>query len=118
MPEEKTKKAAASVEEVLAQDKAGDISSKGFMDTLYEEIVNVIGGDSPNQYFCMTLPGTILDPDMFSYDTTGTKPAHVKVNESRLVNKLYDASFIAAADNGKTLPNQNGFAWKKNWEEY
>ncbi len=106
MPEEKAKKAPKNVEEVLANDKAEDLSNKGFMDTLYEEIVNVIGGDSPNQYFCMTLPGTILDPDMFSYDTLGAKPAHVKANESRLVNKLFDASFISAADNGKTLPNQ------------
>lgn len=59
-----------------------------------------------NQYPCLTLPGTIINPEKYKYDLSGVKPAHVKANESRLVNKLFDACFITGADNGKMLPNQ------------
>ena len=84
----------------------GEVASKGFLEILYDKINSVIGGDTANQYLCLTLPGTIVDPEKFKYDVSGPKPAHVKANESKLVNKLYDAGFIAAADNGKMLPNQ------------
>lgn len=77
-----------------------------FLDTLYEKITDVIGGDNPNQYFCLTLPGTLVDPTDYTYDIAGEKPAHVKANESKLVNKLFDACFITASDNGRQLQNQ------------
>lgn len=77
-----------------------------FLDTLYEKITDVIGGDNPNQYFCLTLPGTLIDPRDYTYDLAGEKPAHVKANESKLVNKLFDACFITASDNGRHLQNQ------------
>lgn len=77
-----------------------------FLDTLYEKITDVIGGDNPNQYFCLTLPGTLVDPTDYTYDISGEKPAHVKANESKLVNKLFDACFITASDNGRHLQNQ------------
>ena len=54
----------------------------------------------------MTFPGTLIDAADYQYDISGEKPAHVKANESKLVNKLFDACFIAAADNGRQLQNQ------------
>ena len=77
-----------------------------FLDTIYNKINDVIGGDNPNQYFCLTLPGTLLSPEDYTYDIKGEKPAHVKANESKLVNKMFDASFITASDNGRHLQNQ------------
>lgn len=79
-----------------------------FADVLYEKITSVIGGDNPKQFFCMGLPGTLLDPSQYSYDIDNNeiKPAHVKNNESKLANKLFDAAFMSAADNGKHLTTQ------------
>lgn len=99
MPDEKT------VTPVRAE--TGDADNQSFLDIIYNKITDVIGGDNPNQYFCLTLPGTLLNPKDYKYDTgSGEKPAHVKANESKLVNKLFDASFITASDNGRLLPNQ------------
>lgn len=96
-------------ESVASALKNGDNAAAGggsFLDTLYEKITDVIGGDNPNQYFCMTLPGTLIDPTDYKYDISGEKPAHVKANESKLVNKLFDACFMTASDNGRQLQNQ------------
>lgn len=90
----------------LTASQTQELSDKGFLDILYEKIADVLGGDNPNQYLCLTLPGTIINPEKYKYDLSGVKPAHVKANESRLVNKLFDACFITGADNGKMLPNQ------------
>lgn len=90
----------------LTASQTQELSDKGFLDILYEKITDVLGGDNPNQYLCLTLPGTIINPEKYKYDLSGVKPAHVKANESRLVNKLFDACFITGADNGKMLPNQ------------
>lgn len=81
-------------------------AEKSFLDVIYEKITDVIGGDNPNQYFCLTLPGTLVNPEDYSYDTAAEKPAHVKANESKLVNKLFDACFITGSDNGRHLQNQ------------
>lgn len=83
-------------------------TDKSFADTLYDEITAVIGGNNPNQFFCMGLPGTLIDPDEYSYDVDNhePKPAHVKANESKLVNKLYDACLMTASDNGRHLYTQ------------
>lgn len=83
----------------------GSSAGEGFLDTIYKKITDVIGGNNPDQYFCMSLPGTIINPDDYSYEGS-EKPPHVKANESKLVNKLFDACFISAADNGRNLPNQ------------
>lgn len=93
-------------EDVREESKTDSLANKDFISSLYESIASVIGGDNPNQYLCLTLPGTIVDPEKYKYDTSGAKPAHVKANESRLVNKLFDACFVTGADNGKMLPNQ------------
>ncbi len=81
---------------------------KNFSDLLYDEITAVIGGDNPNQFFCMGLPGTLIDPSQYAYDVKNNepKPAHVKANESKLVNKLFDACFMTASDNGRHLQTQ------------
>ena len=103
MANEKTINSVDSVKEL---DKTSEIAGMSFLDTMYNEICSVIGGDNANQYFCMMMPGTIVDPKKFEYETGQPKPAHVKANESRLVNKLYDAAFVTTSDNGKTLPMQ------------
>lgn len=84
---------------------ATDNKDKGFIDILYDKIAGVMGGLSDNQYLCLTLPGTIINPKDYKYDGEA-KPAHVKANESKLVNKLFDASFVTGADNGRTLSTQ------------
>ena len=84
-------------------------TKKSFLDELYEKISSVIGGTDENQYLCLTLPGTVINAKDYEYNDTDEnveKPAHVRANESRLVNKLFDASFVTAGDNGKLLPNQ------------
>lgn len=87
------------------QDSEKSSSGESFLDTIYNKITDVIGGDNPNQYFCMCLPGTIINPEEYSYEGS-EKPPHVKANESKLVNKMFDACFISAADNGRVLQNQ------------
>ncbi len=84
------------------------LPEKNFSDQLYDEITAVIGGDNPNQFFCMCLPGTLIEPSQYAYDVKNNepKPAHVKANESKLVNKLFDACFMTASDNGRHLQTQ------------
>lgn len=79
-----------------------------FADKLYRQITSIIGGDNPNQFFCMGLPGTAIEPGQYSYmaGSGQQKPAMVEANESKLVNKLFDACRMTAADNGKHLHTQ------------
>lgn len=84
---------------------SGASSGESFLDTIYSKITDVIGGDNANQYFCMSLPGTIINPDDYSYEGS-EKPPHVKANESKLVNKMFDACFISSSDNGRNLQSQ------------
>ena len=82
--------------------------NKSMADILYEQITSVIGGNNPKQFFCMGLPGTLIDPTQYSYDVENNepKPSHVKANESKLVNKLFDPCFMTASDNGRHLQTQ------------
>lgn len=86
----------------------GDDPQMSFADELYQEITAVIGGDNPNQFFCMGLPGTMLDPNQYSYAIEQNQPksALVEANESKLVDKLFDACTLASADNGRHLHTQ------------
>lgn len=79
-----------------------------FADKLYEEITSVIGASNPNQFFCMGLPGTLIDASQYTYDIENNepKPPHVEANESKLVNKLFDACQMSASDNGRHLSSQ------------
>ncbi|WP_052282048.1 hypothetical protein [Kluyvera genomosp. 1] len=83
-------------------------TTPSFADELYEKITSVIGGSNPNQFFCMSLPGTHIDKNLYSYDIEKNeqKPAFVEANESKLVNKLFDACTMTASDNGRHLQTQ------------
>lgn len=102
------KKMDASIKTNILKDEPVAEESASFADILYDQITSVIGGDNPNQFFCMGLPGTLLDPAQYSYDTdkNQVKPAHVKANESKLADKLFDAAFMSSASNGKHLTTQ------------
>ncbi len=97
---------------VLKKDLRGDRSnsteSSSFDMTIYNAITDVIGGSNANQFFCMSLPGMIIDSNQYKYDIKEgqPKPSHVKINESKLVNRLFDACKMSAADNGRQLQNQ------------
>lgn len=77
-------------------------------DQIYDQIEDVIGGDNPNQFLCLTLPGQALSPEDFAYDykNNADKGPTVEANESRLANKLFDPCRVTGADNGMTLPYQ------------
>jgi len=73
---------------------------------IYEAINEVIGGVNQKEQFCLTMPGTVVNPQDYHYDTRFQKPFKVFANESRLVNKLFDPVKIAGSDNGKMLTTQ------------
>lgn len=87
-------------------EKEGDTPEPSLIEQIYEAIKEVIGGTNENQFFCMMSPGTTLNESDFKYDTKGLKPASVSANESRLVNKLFDACHVTGSDNGRSLPTQ------------
>ena len=90
---------------VGAEDNAED---KGFADTLYDKINDVLGGTDANQFLCLTIPGQALSAEDFKYDykKNATKGPTIEANESRLANKLFDPAKLTGADNGLTLPYQ------------
>lgn len=104
----KKKKNPVLTASVLGAESDANDNTKSFADTLYDEITSVIGGSNPNQFFCMGLPGTLIDPKQYSYDTDNNqvKPAHIKANESKLADQLFDAAFMSAGSNGKHLTTQ------------
>ena len=79
-----------------------------FVDQVYDQINSVLGGDNPNQFLCLTIPGQALSAEDFAYDYKNNAPKGpvVEANESRLVNKLFDPCRMTGADNGLTLPYQ------------
>jgi hypothetical protein len=119
-PEPQKSEAAPVAAEVKAAAAAGaetggnndtpktDAPTASFSDKLYEQITSVIGGTNSNQFFCMGLPGTLIDASQYSYDVDNNqpKPSHVKANESKLVNKLFDACKMTSSDNGRHLQTQ------------
>ena len=51
------------------QDNGGaSLASEPFIDLLYNQIESVIGGENPNQFLCLTLPGQALTAKDFAYD--------------------------------------------------
>ena len=81
---------------------------KSYIEVIYDEIVKVIGGDNPSQYFMMTFPAQVINPKDYEYDIENNAPKGpvVEANESRLANKLFDPCHITGADNGMMLSNQ------------
>ncbi len=91
------------------QDNGGaSLASEPFIDLLYNQIESVIGGENPNQFLCLTLPGQALTAKDFAYDykNNAEKGPMVEANESRLANKLFDPCRVTGGDNGMTLPYQ------------
>lgn len=86
----------------------GDAPVPSLSDVFYEQVDSVFGGDNPNQMLTLSLLGTMLDPALYQYDLDNgvEKPAHVKANESNLVNKMFDAAKMTGGDNGRTLTAQ------------
>lgn len=90
-------------------DNSGDsLTNEPFIDLIYNQIDSVIGGENPNQFLCLTLPGQVLTAKDFAYDykNNAEKGPTVEANESRLANKLFDPCRITGGDNGMTLPYQ------------
>ncbi len=51
------------------QDNGGaSLASERFIDLLYNQIESIIGGENPNQFLCLTLPGQALTATDFAYD--------------------------------------------------
>ncbi len=89
-----------------AADREDTPNAKPLIEQIYDAVNDVIGGSNENQLFCMMMPGTALNAEDYEYDTQGKKPETVAANESRLVNKLFDACHVTGSDNGLSLPNQ------------
>ncbi len=75
------------------------------IDVIHKQISSVFSVQH-DQFFCLTVPGTVLDRRSYAFDVDGAKPAHVREAESRLCNRLYDVSQLAAAPNGRRLSSQ------------
>lgn len=86
----------------------GSDNEPSFLDQIYDRIDSLIGGDNPNQFLCLTIPGQALTAEDFVYDykNNAEKGPTVEANESRLANKLFDPCRVTGADNGMTLPYQ------------
>lgn len=84
------------------------LTNEPFIDLIYNQIDSIIGGENPNQFLCLTLPGQVLTAKDFAYDykNNAEKGPTVEANESRLANKLFDPCRITGGDNGMTLPYQ------------
>ena len=56
-----------------------------FIDQIYDRIDSLIGGDNPNQFLCLTIPGQALAAEDFVYDykSNAEKGPTVEANESR-----------------------------------
>lgn len=91
-----------------SEDGGAETAPSSFIDTVYQQINSVLGGDNPNQFLCLTIPGQALSAEDFKYDYKNNAPKGpvVEANESRLANKLFDPSRMTGADNGLTLPYQ------------
>ncbi|MFI3214255.1 MAG: hypothetical protein R3Y24_13080 [Eubacteriales bacterium] len=85
-----------------------DTTESSFIDIVYQQINSVIGGASPNQFLCLTLPGQVLTAEDYAYDYKNNlaKGASVEAKESKLANKLFDSCRMVGSDNGLTLPYQ------------
>lgn len=106
--EDLTLKQASVKTETNKNDLPFTEEAKSFIDIMYDKVNEVIGGDNKSQFFCMGIPGTSIAPEMYKYDYKNhePKPPYVEANESRLVNKLFDACQVTGSDNGRSLAQQ------------
>lgn len=91
-----------------SDNSSDSLTNEPFIDLIYNQIDSIIGGENPNQFLCLTLPGQVLTAKDFAYDykNNAEKGPTVEANESRLANKLFDPCRITGGDNGLTLPYQ------------
>lgn len=106
--ENNTSEAINTMDSLLNLVSESESQNISFADRIYNEINSVIGGTNENQFFSMSLPGTSLEASQYSYDIklSEPKPSYVKANESKLVNKLFDAAKVSGSDNGRHLSTQ------------
>lgn len=85
-----------------------NLADMSFWDLLYNKIDGVIGGENPNQFLCLTIPGQALAAEDFAFDykSNAEKNLVVAANESKLANKLFDPCRITGSDNGMSLVYQ------------
>ncbi len=76
------------------------------VERFYDAMLEAFGGDNTNQYFCLTMPGTVVNKEDFVYDVKQGKPTLVADAESKLVNQLYDPCRITNTHNGRHLATQ------------
>lgn len=76
------------------------------VERFYNAMMEAFGGDNTNQYFCLTMPGTVVNKEDFVYDVKQGKPTLVADAESKLVNQLYDPCRITNTHNGRHLATQ------------
>lgn len=93
-----------SESKVEPKDQSNDQQS--FIASFYNQLNSVIGGANPNQFLCLTFPGTVLSEESFKYNVEQDKPLRVVANESRLANKLFDPVKVTGTDNGRLLTSQ------------
>lgn len=103
-----TKTNAEKTDKKAPSGNVPDDDDKSFIDTLYDKINSIIGGNNPHQYLMLTIPGQALSAEDFAYNykKNEAKGPTVEANESRLANKLFTPCRVAGADNGLTLPYQ------------
>lgn len=90
------------------ENDAAETRPSSFVDTVYQQINSVLGGNNANQFLCLTIPGQALSAEDFKYDYKNNAPKGpvIEANESRLANKLFDPCKMTGSDNGLTLPYQ------------
>ena len=93
-----------SESKVEPKDQSNDQQSS--IASFYNQLNSVIGGANPNQFLCLTFPGTVLSEESFKYNVEQDKPLRVVANESRLANKLFDPVKVTGTDNGRLLTSQ------------
>ncbi|HRR78124.1 MAG TPA: hypothetical protein P5191_15195 [Ruminococcus sp.] len=82
-------------------------SKDAFSTRVYDEINSKIGGNNPDQFLCLLIPGLILYQDDYKYDLkTDIKGPVIEANESRLANKMFDPYQMTNTDNGRALSYQ------------
>ena len=93
---------------ILRAGNEKDDEDQALFELLYKEIEDNLGGDNPNQFLCLTIPGQALTAEDFQYDYKNSAPKGpvIEANESKLANKMFDACRVTGGDNGLSLPTQ------------
>lgn len=77
-----------------------------FTTLFYRQLQSVLGGTNGNQFLALTMPGTILNPSDYAYDTAKAKPALVAEAESRLADQMFDIAQVSGSGNGQHVSSR------------